>query len=292
MAKILNKKILLFLFLTFSFSSIFYYLGISGSFYSYNLYIMWCPGIAAMITQLIFTGSLRGIGWRAGKFKYWLWSYGLTVMYGTVVYGLVWITGLGKFVPFDRVMEMVGQMNLEAPPIVLLVLYIFLMGTVGVVINMIGGLGEEIGWRGLLVPELAREHSFTITAIISGVIWALWHSPFILFSDYNNTGASTWYGLACFAVYVVGSSFAYTWLRLKSGSVWTAVIFHAAQNAFIQGIFTPLTGNTGPTPYIIDEFGVGLALSAIVVAYLFWRKRGELSNLKDAAEKVNQSIIS
>jgi uncharacterized protein len=75
---------------------------------------------------------------------------------------------------------------------------------------------------------------------------------------------------------VIGISFAFAWLRLKSGSVWPAVVLHASHNLFIQGILTPLTEPTALTPYVLDEFGVGLALAGIVVALLFWRRRGEL----------------
>jgi membrane protease YdiL (CAAX protease family) len=273
-----RKKILVFLFLTFAFSSIFYYLILSsGSLHPYSFGIMWCPGLAAILTQLIFQRSLRGLGWQAGKPKYWLWSYGLPILYGAVVYGIVWLTGLGRLVPFERVYQAAEQMNIEVrSPVIFLIVYILGMGTIGVIVNMTSALGEEIGWRGFLVPELYREFSFAKTALISGIIWAVWHSPVILFADYNNTGVSTWYGLTCFAVMVIGMSFAFAWLRLKSGSLWTAVILHGSHNLFIQGIFTPFTGNTGLTPYVIDEFGVGLALAAIVVAYLFWRKRDVL----------------
>lgn len=273
-----RKKILVFLLLTFAFSSIFYYLILSSeSLHPYSFGIMWCPGVAAILTQLIFQRSLRGLGWQAGRLKYWLWSYGLPVLYGGVVYGIVWLTGLGKLVPFERAYQVAGQMSIGVrSQVIFLIIYILGMGTIGVVINMTAALGEELGWRGLLVPQLYQELSFTQTAILSGIIWAIWHSPVILFADYNNVGVSAWYGLACFAVMVIGMSFAFAWLRLKSGSLWTAVIFHASHNLFIQGIFTPMTGDTGPTPYVIDEFGVGLALAAIVVAYLFWRKRDDL----------------
>ena len=58
-----RKKILVFLFLTFAFSSIFYYLILSsGSLHPYSFGIMWCPGLAAILTQLIFQRSLRGLG--------------------------------------------------------------------------------------------------------------------------------------------------------------------------------------------------------------------------------------
>jgi membrane protease YdiL (CAAX protease family) len=75
---------------------------------------------------------------------------------------------------------------------------------------------------------------------------------------------------------VLGLNFAFTWLRLKSGSLWPAVLLHAAHNLFIQAFFNHLTSDTGITAYVIDEFGIGLALMAPVVAYLFWRKRHEV----------------
>ena len=37
--------------------------------------------------------------------------------------------------------------------------------------------GEEIGWRGFLVPELAKVLPFTGVALVSGLIWASWHYP-------------------------------------------------------------------------------------------------------------------
>ncbi len=91
----------------------------------------------------------------------------------------------------------------------------------------------------------------------------------------KKAGVPLWFGLACFTVLVVGMSFAYTWLRLKSGSLWTTALLHASHNIFIQAIFTPLTGTTALTPYVIDEFGIGLAVAAVFVAYFFWRKRSE-----------------
>jgi hypothetical protein len=64
---------------------------------------------------------------------------------------------------------------------------------------------------------------------------------------------------------------------LKSSSVWTAVIFHASHNLFIQQIFDPLTRDTGTTKYFVGEFGIVLALISVPFAYLFWKKRTELT---------------
>jgi membrane protease YdiL (CAAX protease family) len=273
-----TKKIWVFLFLTFALSSIFYYFIISsGSIQAYSLGLMWCPGIAALITQLIFQRNIRNLGWSIKPFRYLLVSYGLPLFYGLVVYGLVWLTGVGPFAPEDLAKKMAAQLQIQIQsPYAFVVVYGLIMATVGVVISGGSALGEEIGWRGLLVPELAKRFSFTATALVSGGIWAFWHYPAILFANYNNSDASTGFGLVCFTVLVIGISFAFAWLRLKSGSLWTAVLLHASHNLFIQALFTPLTGKTSLTPYVIDEFGLGLALAALLVAYLFWRKRGEL----------------
>jgi membrane protease YdiL (CAAX protease family) len=277
-----RNKIILFLILTVAFSAVFYYLVISaGSLQAqggaYTLGLMWSPGVAAIITQLIFERSLRGMGWKLGRAKYLLTSYGLPLAYALAAYTVIWLTGLGKLDLATFGVQSASKFGMPvSSPVVSAFVAILIFATVGVFTSMFSALGEEIGWRGLLVPELAKTTTFTKTALISGGIWTLYHIPVLLFADYNNNGAPVWFGLICFAVLVIGISFAFAWLRLKSGSLWTGVVLHASHNLFIQGIFTPLTQNTGPTPYFIDEFGLGLALTAIVVAYIFWRKRMDL----------------
>ena len=55
------------------------------------------------------------------------------------------------------------------------------------------------------------------------------------------------------------------WIRLKSDSIWTAVIFHASHNIFIQEIFPVLTRETEISGKITGEFGIGIALVAIIL---------------------------
>jgi len=133
-------------------------------------------------------------------------------------------------------------------------------------------LGEEIGWRGFLVPELYKTMSFTKTAIISGTIWALWHFPIIIFSNYKST-APLWYNLCCFSIFIILSSFFYAWIRLKTNSVWTAVFFHASTNLFVQQIFDPLTIHTKYNPYFTGEFGIGLIIPSTILAIYAWIKK-------------------
>ncbi|MEP7087957.1 MAG: CPBP family intramembrane glutamic endopeptidase, partial [Gemmatimonadota bacterium] len=142
--------------------------------------------------------------------------------------------------------------------------------TAGLAISAAFALGEELGWRGFLVPKLAEHFTFARTAIISGIIWASWHVPLIIFADYNG-GTPTLYSIACFALMVVGISFPLAWLRIKSGSVWPAVLLHASHNLFIQGFFDTVTIDTGVTRYLLSEFGAVLATTAAITGFLYWR---------------------
>jgi membrane protease YdiL (CAAX protease family) len=117
---------------------------------------------------------------------------------------------------------------------------------------------------------MARLTTFTRTALITGLIWGLWHVPLILFGDYN-AGTPWWYALLCFTVLVVGMNFAFTWLRLASGSIWPTVVMHASHNLIIQGVFDKLTADTGNTAFFTTEFGAMLAILGIVVAIVFAR---------------------
>jgi membrane protease YdiL (CAAX protease family) len=277
----IKRRLVMFLILTFAISSVFYMLiARAGSMHArgglYVAGLMWSPGVAALVTQFVTQGNLRGLGWRWGKTRYQLLSIGLPFLAALVTYGIVWLTGLGSFPNPAFVDEAAGRVGLEASPTLAIVIYVLVSSTFGLVTSSFTALGEEIGWRGLLVPALSEVTDFTKTSLISGAIWAIWHSPVILFADYHGN-VPIWYALICFTVMAVAFSFIMAWIRLKSGSVWTAMFLHASHNLFVQGIFTPLTMDTGHTAYVIDEFGVGLALTYVAVAFVFWRMRGRLS---------------
>jgi membrane protease YdiL (CAAX protease family) len=258
--KHIRKKIVAFLLLTFAISSVFYYLMIStGSARNFVLGWMWSPGVAAILTQLLFGGKLRDFGWGLGRVRYLLLGYAIPLLYALVIYSIVWITGLGGFHP-------------QSP--VRLLLYVVL----GTILASVAALGEEIGWRGLLVPEMARITTYTKTALVSGIVWAVWHYPAIIFADYNSV-APLWFNLTTFTVSVLGMSFFAAWLRLKTGSLWPATLWHGSHNLFVQQVFLSLTIDSGVTEYIVDDFGIGLTLAVVVLAYVFWRKRAELPDV-------------
>lgn len=282
------KKIITFLAITLALSCIFYVVIIkSGSINAngglYVLGLMWAPGTAGIITQLVFEHSLRGMGWGLGKGKYLLLAYLIPLGYCVVVYGITWLTGMGGVPNPEFIDQIVKAYSISQASAALPVIgYCLVMATLGVLLGAFSSLGEEIGWRGLLVPELAKITSFRNTSLISGAVWTIWHLPLILFSDYSLPGTPRWYSVLMFAILVMSISVIFSDLRIRSGSLWTAVLMHSSHNVFVQSLFTPLTTQSKITPYIIDEFGVGLALVGLILAVYFLRKDRDLAPISAA----------
>ncbi|MEY2439427.1 MAG: protease family protein, partial [Verrucomicrobiota bacterium] len=270
------KKIVCFYVLTMLFTGVFdAFILYAGKMDAGNLiYVtggMWSPALAAFATKRIFHESIRELPWRWGNNRYAWLGYVIPIAYTLPVYLVVWLTPLGGFAQLDfvtRTAEQFGWRNF--PSHIVLPLFLLLTATIGLVPKLGRALGEEIGWRGFLVPELFKVVSFPMVGLISGLMWAAYHYPVLLFADYNG-GGPAWYGLTCFTVMVVADSFILAWIVARSGSLWPAAILHASHNLFIQSIFTPLTRDTGPTRYIIDEFGMGLVVTTVIAALLVWR---------------------
>jgi CAAX protease family protein len=258
-----RRRIATFLALTFSFTAVVASLaigigtdGASGDLL--GLGVMWSPGLAGLITVFLFQRNFRGMGWGLGKSRYLLVGYGLPLAECSLVYGVVWAIGL-------------GDLRGDALGVVESILNV----TPGLLMGAFLALGEELGWRGLLVPELAKITGFARTALASGAIHAVWHWPFVLFLGFSSA-APRWFALSVLTTTVTLAAFLAAWLRLRSGSLWPVVIAHATFNLYVQSVFEPLTRDTGITEYVTDEFGVAFVLTGTVIAYVCWRLRHRL----------------
>lgn len=235
--------------------------------------LMWCPGVAGLLTRLAFQRNLRGLGFVWGQTKYQFASCWIPLAYASIVYVPFWLGGY-----FDSNNQLLAELINRLPhlPQAARLPFRFLfLATVRMLGSCIFALGEELGWRGFLVPQLAKVTSYTRVSLISGVVWALWHYPVILFANYHGAGPQ-WYSVVCFTVMVLGLSFLFAWMRLKSGSVWTGMLLHGSHNIFVQALFDAQTVRTRLTGIWTTEFGAGLALVAVAIAIIFYSKRSEL----------------
>ena len=182
---------------------------------------------------------------------------------------------VGAFTPdfglslFRQVLE---RSSGGAPPVDPAVLAAAQMGAALLVtplVNAIPALGEEWGWRGWLLPRLTRLGTLR-ALLLSGVIWGLWHAPLTLLG-YNYAELGPWAAPA-FTGFCVVFGVLLGWTRLYSGSVWPAVIGHAALNAWAG--LTVIVGDVADPPNLFFAGITGLvgwALLAVLAAVVLRR---------------------
>jgi uncharacterized protein len=110
--------------------------------------------------------------------RYVLIGYLIPIAYCLVASLGIWIFGFGGFPNTDFVRKTAAALGLGGTPDwIVIAMFVVLTGTIGVLSGVAAATGEEIGWRGFLVPELAKVLPFTGVALVSGLIWASWHYP-------------------------------------------------------------------------------------------------------------------
>jgi membrane protease YdiL (CAAX protease family) len=235
---------------------------------------MWIPALCGIAVTLFRGGTLSSLGLTTNGGRWLLVALLLPIAYALPVYVFSWVTGLGGFDP-SRWTTAVPYVSAPTNTGVALGLLL----TLGLFDKFSRALGEEIGWRGFLVPECLKVMSLLRTGLFTGVIWALWHVPAILLMGYNAGNIPTSYQLACFFVMVIASGVFFAWLRTVSQSVWPCALLHATHNLLVQSILDQATVNRPYTLYVIGEFGAGLALTASATALLVLaaQKRGAIT---------------
>ena len=235
--------------------------------------IMLAVGVATLLTCLIRKRKLATLGWGWGSWKYQWLSYVLPLAIALVAYLIIWVAGWGGWYNSEFVNQQMNDYNLSNWSYAGVIAFHFLLtATYSFVLLLPSVLGEEIGWRGFLVPELAKFMSFTNVALTSGLIWSVWHWPMIFKGFYGNDVTPLYYQLSCFTLLIVSWAVIMAYLRFKTNSLWTAVIFHMSANVFLQKVFAPLTTENNSSAWYVDEFGAVPALVAFVIAIYFWKK--------------------
>jgi membrane protease YdiL (CAAX protease family) len=244
--------------------------------------VMWCPALAAFATCLIFRIDVASLGWN-WRPRRWEWAgYLIPVLYALPAYGLAWllIPDALAYAPFAEAQAKLWALT-SHPDAATWLVSVPAMATVGVIAGTARALGEEIGWRGFLLPRLIAARGYTVGCLIGGLIWAVWHFPGLLWAGYE-AGTPPLYEMACFTVMVTATTFVLGWLRLKSGSLWPCAVLHGSHNLFVQHIYDGMTATSGPVLYVTTEFGCALAIAVTLVAIWCWRRRGTL-DIPDAA---------
>lgn len=184
---------------------------------------------------------------------------------------LVWLAVPGAFALRDYEAVMARGYGLERWPVLgTFGVALPLLFTVTVLGTTIWTVGGRTWMARLPFPPPSGTVGFHGTCLISGVIWAVWHYPGLLWADYN-AGTNQIFAIACFTGAIIAMSYIMGYLRVRSDSIWPCVLLHATHNTFVQGIFDPLTASVGWAKYATTEFGLGMVVTMILAAILVAR---------------------
>lgn len=184
--------------------------GSSGPFWALLLFII--GGFVPSILGIILTACFNG---RTGVRQLFRESMNIRVerkwialiIFVSLCYGLSWIMIHRLLGGTFNYLQFFLQLPLALPLIVL------------------GPLSEEYGWRGFALRRLLNHYSATSASLLVGVCWALWHLP--LFYIVGSSQFEFSIPFLPFGIMVIGSSFAYTYVYLKTQcNLFSAILFH------------------------------------------------------------------
>ena len=187
------------------------------------------PALAAIIVAGSFQGrsGLKQLWRTVTRWQVSWWLYVLAFAGPMTASGLVVLIGV-----------MTGTLKRNPEPIS--IAHFFLVFFAMAVLD--GPLGEEVGWRGLLLPQLLQKMGPIAASLTVGGVWWLWHIPLYL-ADGRISTAGDWIS---FLVDTLALSTIFTWFFLRSGcSTLLTIILHNASNYSIYLLLITLWHREG-----------------------------------------------
>ncbi|MBN1303356.1 MAG: CPBP family intramembrane metalloprotease [Anaerolineales bacterium] len=193
---------------------------------------MWGPGIAAMVANRISGRPFSALRLNTlGPKRYYLWALFLFPVLSLLTILTTILIGAGHF---DVNFTLIREAMADAPGVdrldIRLILAIQIVSAVLVApfFNSLLALGEELGWRGFLLPRLMPLGQWP-AILLSGVIWGFWHAPAVV-QGLNYPGYPI-LGIFMMIVFCVLAGIILSWLYLNTRSPWSAALGHGSINA-------------------------------------------------------------
>lgn len=251
------------------------------------LAMMWTPAVAVAVVTLVLKvparERLRALGvWPLRPVRRTLGFVALGLLGPIVLVAAVtFLAGalglvrldLTTFSGFTAQIEQALPEGTAMPPVGVLVASQLLALPLGAAVNSLVAFGEEVGWRGWLVPALLPLGTWP-ALLVSGVVWGLWHSPLILLGyNFDRTDVT---GVLLMVGGCVAWGVLLGWTRLRSGSLWPAVVAHGSLNAVGGLLLIFVAAGESPDMGVVGPLGV-VAWGVIAVVVVVLALTGQLT---------------
>ncbi len=232
--------------------------------------LVWTPALSSIVARLILREGFSDVSFRFGQGTPAQMVLGVVypIAVALPAYGFAWITGMAEFAP-----AAVHPLGFEIPghtPLERLLVGGIIALTVAPLMMGFLALGEEIGWRGYMLPRLV-EARVPQPLLVSGAIWGLWHAPLILSGHYAS-GPNRLLSVVVFIVTLSGWGSLVGQMRLSTGSIWASVVLHASWNSILVSFFGASTAGSNAALWT-GESGILVAISTALVTTLVLRFR-------------------
>ncbi len=217
----------------------------------FALYIL--LGWGFIVASLIMTALTQGASsvvallkrfliWRVG----WPWYLFALLLFPVIFSSAVLLNAVLTQTPIDFSTVMAYRIFGTSADLPLFVIPYFLFDAIT--------NGEEMGWRGYVLPRLQARHSALAASLILGVVWGFWHLPKFLAP--GNASPFGW-----FMVKIVAEAVLYTWLYNNTkGSLLLTTLLHASGNT--AGVFLPMANTVSGANLNVLIIAIAIEIAA------------------------------
>lgn len=208
--------------------------------------------------RFVFRDGFRGAGWNWGKPRHYLFTFLLALF----IFALPTVLELAFGLRVNP-----GGLELAAIPGAF---------AAGFILTLLPGFGEEFGWRGYMLPRMARSMTTRKALVLHGIIWWAWHLPTLVGMAVNGgfIGGPVWIRVAAMLAVTllpsVMNAVIFAWVWSWSGSLAVVSAYHAAYDEVRDAI--DHTIGLGPLASVWE-----MAATTLLGLALLWKGKWKLT---------------
>lgn len=244
--------------------------------------IMFAPAMGAIVARLLTSEGLAHSGFQFNvsqhKFCFGFGWFGMTALtfLGAVIYFVIFRDNFDPNMTDFVESSIANGSTMDAVNIVATFKTNLLMNVfTAPLLDVINCFGIEWGFRAYLLPKLYRKFGTIPAMLLSGLAYGLWFAPLVSIGYFYGEGYNGFpvAGILAMCVFGLVTGCIYSFLALRSGSVFPSILASSALNVMMSqaALFTKDGGNffIGPAPTGIVAGIPFIILAVICVIYMY-----------------------